>query len=101
MYGECTLCGRVAYLETHHIIPRACETPNLNINDPSNLIDICNVCHTKLTPTSLLTKYGMSKPSFARMRLSFYAKLMAHDGNISAKDVVNIFDDCFSDLRGA
>lgn len=100
MYGECKLCGKMAHLETHHIIPKVCETIGLDINDSNNLIDICQMCHAKLTPTGLLTKYGMSKMPFTKMRLRFYTQLIISDTNLTAESVMNIFDKCFQTEKG-
>ena len=97
MYGECELCGRVTYLETHHIIPRACRIPNVDLDDPSNLIDICMVCHAKLTPRGLLTKYGQRRPipTSTKRILDFYTELNECEDRLSATDVLDIFDKHF------
>lgn len=56
-YGikRCELCGSKKVLEAHHIIPVVCGGSD---ND-ENLIAICSACHSKLTPRSELTKYGI------------------------------------------
>ena len=55
--GKCELCGSIKGLEAHHIIPVACG----GSENHENLICVCRVCHTKLTPHSELTKIGLRK----------------------------------------
>lgn len=55
--GRCELCGSRRSLEAHHIIPVAIQ----DIDSPDNLICVCESCHSKLTPRSLLTQIGLNK----------------------------------------
>ena len=51
---QCELCGSRRGLEVHHIIPFS-----LGGDDSAeNLIALCQSCHAKLTPKSLLIKLG-------------------------------------------
>ena len=52
--GKCELCGNTENLEAHHIIPVAYGGPETE----DNLICVCQACHKKLTPTSILVKKG-------------------------------------------
>lgn len=51
----CELCGNNRNLEIHHIIPVVCG----GSDDINNLIVVCGVCHSKLTPNSELIKIGI------------------------------------------
>ena len=55
--GRCELCGSRRNLEAHHIIPYCIYKQETK----DNLICVCRSCHLKLTPHSLLTKYGIQK----------------------------------------
>lgn len=56
---KCELCGSKRNLEVHHIIPMVCANKNIDLDVSDNWICICSACHSKLTPRSLLTKYGI------------------------------------------
>ena len=55
---KCELCGNRRRLEVHHIIPVSYGGPE---DDTDNMIVICEICHTKLTPKNILIKHGMDK----------------------------------------
>lgn len=90
--GKCELCGSRRGLDIHHIIPRVCGGPDLE----ENLIVVCAGCHGKLTPKTLLTKYGQHKQDqLSDLVDHFYEVIRAEeeDGvHLSAKDVIWIFE---------
>lgn len=53
--GRCELCGSRRGLEAHHIIPTVCG----GYDSEENLLCVCKSCHSKLTPTSILTSIGI------------------------------------------
>lgn len=88
--GACELCGRKTGVEAHHIIPRVCGGPDIE----DNILAVCSVCHAKLTPRSLLTKYGLHKYDGVRLLLiGFYTAINddLNDGSqLSASDVLDL-----------
>lgn len=55
LHEQCELCGSNKSLEVHHIIPLSFGGDN----SEENMIVVCRMCHTKLTPHKLLTKKGL------------------------------------------
>lgn len=52
-YAPCALCGRPA-TDLHHIVPRSRTSrkhPAEWLNDPRNLIALCQGCHSNDRPT--------------------------------------------------
>jgi hypothetical protein len=62
MIKACGVCGKtynVDLLETHHKIPRSLK----GTDDPSNLIDLCAICHTSIHSLARLLKKDPGKSS--------------------------------------
>lgn len=63
--GRCELCGSRRGLEAHHIIPVVCGGDD----SYDNLICVCQCCHARLTPRSILTKFGIKKVQVNNKRI--------------------------------
>lgn len=59
--NRCELCGSKRNVEVHHIIPKICGINGIDLECDDNLIVVCSTCHGKLTPRSILTKWGIKK----------------------------------------
>lgn len=70
--GRCELCGSTRGLEAHHIIPVCAGGEDTE----ENLICVCNVCHGKLTPKSMLIKLGQRQRR--NIRLELYSHIEKH-----------------------
>lgn len=57
----CEMCLRRKATERHHIIPKVASIPNFDIDRDDNVIYLCSVCHSRLTPTSALTSYKLRR----------------------------------------
>lgn len=57
----CEMCLRRKATERHHIIPKVASIPRFDIDRDDNVIYLCSVCHSRLTPTSALTSYALRK----------------------------------------
>lgn len=57
----CEMCLRRKATERHHIIPRVADVEGFDIDRDDNIIALCSVCHSRLTPTSALSSYGIRK----------------------------------------
>jgi 5-methylcytosine-specific restriction endonuclease McrA len=102
--GKCELCGSRLGLEVHHIIPKVCEIGGVDLEQDDNLIVVCAVCHTKLTPRALLTKYGICKLKRTQQQrlLRFYEELDARKGDFDAIEVMNLVDEIWGcNVEGA
>lgn len=103
----CELCGDKRNLEVHHIIPVVCGGSD-NIN---NLIVVCGVCHSKLTPKGELSKIGINKlrvgDTLRRMELRYYelaGELMFEEDEFGEKhltgiDWPDVFDELIKEFR--
>lgn len=89
--AKCELCGSVRGLELHHIIP-VCAGGS---DSENNLILICSGCHSKLTPTSELTKVGQHNSYFIDeivFAYDFYKELDSYEGHLTKMDILDVFD---------
>ena len=59
MERVCEMCLKRGATEKHHIIPKVAEVPGFNINRDDNIIYLCSICHSRLTPTSALSSYAL------------------------------------------
>ena len=88
--GRCELCGSRRGLEAHHIIPVVCG----GADSDDNLICVCQCCHARLTPRSLLTKIG--KDNVRRKNLIVEFKLRLYDAielkAANGGDIYSVFD---------
>lgn len=74
-FGCCELCGRKFSLELHHIIPKSMG----GTDEEDNLILICGVCHSRLTPKRELVKHGLKKHAIEYyLRTYLYQKFHMH-----------------------
>lgn len=88
-HPQCELCGDKRNLEVHHIVPVCCG----GSNDVNNLIVVCGVCHSKLTPKRELTKIG--KDYYRRihaMKLRYYelAEQLSDNGFMCFADAFDV-----------
>ncbi len=89
---RCELCGAETKLELHHIIPLSCG----GRDKAGNWMAVCHSCHSKLTPTSELTRAG-----FRRMRIKnalydlddFYRILDSLEGHYDWQDIFDVFEE--------
>ena len=93
--SSCELCGDKRNLEVHHIIPVVCG----GSDDLNNLIVVCGVCHSKLTPRRELCNIGKNNARCGdmihRMQYRFYElaeKLMVNCDPLDAIDWPDVFD---------
>ena len=98
---KCELCGSSRNIEVHHIIPRCCQIDGIDIDDKENLLVVCSSCHGKLTPKSMLSRYGIVKAKKKGKLLSeFYSivesRIDENEG-ISPVEVMDIVDLVFGD----
>lgn len=68
--GCCELCGRKFGLELHHIIPKSLGGDDTE----ENLILVCRMCHTRLTPKTTLVKQGFTKKAITEYLSSYLPK---------------------------
>lgn len=99
---KCELCGSTRNIEVHHIIPRCCEIDGININDKDNLLVVCSACHSKLTPKTMLVKYGLEKARRqGKLLHRFYEmveKQTEENDGISSVEIMDIVDSVFGDV---
>lgn len=96
---RCELCFATRHLEAHHIIPLAFGGEDIE----DNIIVICEGCHAKLTPKSLLTKQGLKKVKennarilmLEKFALAFYERIQTEveGGRLGLGEVLDIFDE--------
>ena len=100
---RCELCFATRHLEAHHIIPLAFGGEDIE----DNIIVICEGCHAKLTPKSLLAKQGLKKVKennarilsgtimLEKFALAFYERIQteAEGGGLGLGEVLDIFDE--------
>ena len=91
----CELCGDKRNLEVHHIVPVCCG----GSDNADNLIVVCWICHSKLTPKRELTKVGINRVRVCdciyRMRKRYYelaGELMFEDNEPTGIDWPDVFD---------
>lgn len=96
MVGKCALCGKDASLEKHHLVPRMCSVDGIDMDDEDNLIRICQVCHTKLTPRSFMTKWGQARAKEKNRKWEFAEYFLKEvdecEDYMFASDVIDIFN---------
>lgn len=101
-HDRCELCGETRNLECHHIIPVVCGGEDCE----DNLLCVCRVCHSKLTPHSQLCKIGQ-RPArvldvLSRMHLRFYElaeELMLDGDELTGVDWPDVFDRVIEEYR--
>lgn len=95
----CELCGSKRNLQLHHLIPMVCANGYCDIDVEDNWLCVCSVCHAKLTPKNLLTKYGLGKVKMKNYyndrTIMFYDRLNQYAGDLDVIDVLDVFDDVF------
>ena len=96
--GKCELCGSTKGLEAHHIIPVVVQ----DYDSPENLLCVCETCHSKLTPSSILTKIGLNKmvPTYGEvLRWDLYKFCKKNHNEIDLHDLLDwLYDDVFPRL---
>ena len=85
----CEMCLRRKATERHHIIPKVASIPNFDIDRDDNVIYLCSVCHSRLTPASALTSYKLRRIQHANETL-FDAENKVCD---FVQEVINRIDD--------
>ena len=89
--GKCELCGSKRGLELHHCIPYSLGGEDTE----DNLILVCSVCHSKLTPRSTLTKIGLRNRAF-NIKMNFYNKMneiLEAGETPNMQDVLDFFEE--------
>lgn len=96
--GKCELCGSKRGLQLHHCVPDTCGGKDTE----ENLILICAVCHTKLTPNGELTSRGIKNrridwivKTVLEEKINFYNEVescLERNGNLKVSDVMDIYD---------
>ena len=99
--GRCELCGSTRNLQLHHLIPLICGNDNIDLDVEDNWLVVCSSCHDKLTPTNILTRFGISKvkESSNKKVMDFYSELndICESGErLDIEWVLDIFDKHFS-----
>ena len=56
-HERCELCGSKRELQAHHIIPICVGGPDVQ----ANILVVCKKCHALLTPSSILTAFGIQR----------------------------------------
>lgn len=84
----------------HHIIPLIAGGP---ADDIDNMIVVCSSCHSKLTPRSVLVKYGIRAARYRNVAeeiaSEFYRAVDKEiDIGFSVSDVLDIFDRVCSEV---
>lgn len=97
--GHCEMCGDNRNLQLHHIIPQTCENGYINLDVKDNWLCVCSICHAKLTPKNLLTKYGIrktiAKNELLEIPIIFYSRcqrIIDEENELQVADVFDVFD---------
>ena len=96
-FEKCELCDKRAPEELHHIIPVSLG----GSDDERNLIYICRVCHSLLTPKSELIKIAKERKSFKhKASLKFWETVERRlkDGEDTIDAVFGSFQDVLGEI---
>ena len=95
---KCELCNAETELELHHIVPLSCGGRDA----AGNWIAVCHRCHSKLTPTSELTRAGIRllRVKNALYDLDdFYRILDEMEGHFDRGDMFDAFEETSRRVR--